>query len=400
MFRIILLTMVFSASFNLAYAETPMPRTHPTKAFEKEKAEKKEQSVKLKRDIQNIESQLGKTRKDMINVASKMKKNEQDLLDMERQILSKQQEKMDIETRLSQDQGSLSDLILALERIKRVPPQALLLKPEKPLETAQSAMILESVLPSLYERAAQLKEDQEKLSILIAEMQTKENKIISASKDLNRQEQKLRGLLSKRERLLASKSQDYKRKQNEMAQISSQSKSLRDLVRRIEKKQERINKQIKFSQESRNTATEASFTQKTPLPQIGKPQLPVSGLITTSYGRNDDLGAKSQGLTIQTRNNAVVVAPMGGVIEYAGSFRNYGNIALIRHQSNYISLVAGVSRLNVKVGQEVRSGEPIGRVLTAQSRKNIGDGQNTTLYYELRYKGKPVNPSKKISGLR
>jgi septal ring factor EnvC (AmiA/AmiB activator) len=41
----------------------------------------------------------------------------------------------------------------------------------------------------------------------------------------------------------------------------------------------------------------------------------------------------------------------------------------------------------------VNAGEPIGKMGVS------ADNQAPTLYYELRYKGNPVNPSKKISGL-
>ncbi len=83
---------------------------------------------------------------------------------------------------------------------------------------------------------------------------------------------------------------------------------------------------------------------------------------------------------------------MGGVIDYAGKFKGYGNIIIIRHQKEYHSLVAGLSKIDTVVGRAVSAGEPIGKMGTSN------DG--TSLYYELRYKGQPINPSKKISGLK
>ncbi|MAZ75792.1 MAG: peptidase M23 [Micavibrio sp.] len=380
-------------------AESPMPRTHPTKNIEQKVKETKQKSVALKKQVKTLESDLGKTRKAMVSLAAKMKANEKKILDLEARIDERKKEQMAIEVRLETDKGTISDLILGMDRINRVPPEALLARPGSPLKTAQSAMLLESILPSIYERAGQLKKDRENLNAIIADLQAKEDKIITASKDLSTQEKRLKSLMNKRESLLAKTQSDYKKKTAEIKIISAQAKTLKDLMKKIERKQEQANKMAAAAARPGNTAKPASFTQKTPLPKAGKPQLPVSGTILTSYGRVDDIGAKSEGLTIKTRRNSIIVAPMGGIVEYTGTFRSYGNIVLIKHKGKYMSLIAGLGQINVAVGQSVSVGEPIGKT-SADSLKNNGDGRNTTLYYELRYKGNPINPSKKFTGIR
>ena len=85
----------------------------------------------------------------------------------------------------------------------------------------------------------------------------------------------------------------------------------------------------------------------------------------------------------------MVVAPLGGIVRYAGTFRNYGKIVLIEHRNKFHSLVAGLGKVDTFVGQRVDAGEPIGALPTSSGR----------LYYELRYQGDPVNPSKKFSTL-
>jgi murein hydrolase activator len=85
---------------------------------------------------------------------------------------------------------------------------------------------------------------------------------------------------------------------------------------------------------------------------------------------------------------------MGGVVRYAGYFKNYGQIIIVEHQKDYHSLIAGLARIDTVVGQSVAAGEPVG-VLA----KSSSDGGKPTLYYELRLNGEPVNPARKFAGL-
>ena len=110
------------------------------------------------------------------------------------------------------------------------------------------------------------------------------------------------------------------------------------------------------------------------------------------YGQQDEIGATSQGIRIEARSGAMVVAPMGGIVRYAGPFKSYGNIVLLEHKNNYHSLIAGLGRIDTVVGQSVDSGEPVGNLGTQA-------GDRPVLYYELRLNGEPINPARKFSDL-
>jgi septal ring factor EnvC (AmiA/AmiB activator) len=111
--------------------------------------------------------------------------------------------------------------------------------------------------------------------------------------------------------------------------------------------------------------------------------LPVAGTLTRHYGENDEYGAASKGLLLETRPGAQVVAPFDGRIEFAGPFRGYGQILIIEHGDGYHSLLAGLERIEGVVGQWLVAGEPVG---------NMPDGDHPALYLELRRHGQPINP--------
>ena len=102
------------------------------------------------------------------------------------------------------------------------------------------------------------------------------------------------------------------------------------------------------------------------------------------FGDSTGLGHRSQGITLRTRQGAQVVAPYDGRVVFAGPFRNYGLILIISHGDGYHTLLAGLSKLQAVVGQDLLTGEPMGM---------MGRGNKRSLYIELRRKGMAINPT-------
>lgn len=373
-------------------AQTPLPSSHPVKAVEQQLQSTKAGKKKLQEDLKNIENELSDKRKKLISIAKDISRNEKNLVRLENNIATKQEEQVEIEQKLREDKKSISDLVLALERIRRVPPEAVIARPDTPLKTAQSTMLLHSILPRVHKRAEQLKTDLEKLNDLLESLEKDRNQALTISKKLKTNQKSLSNLLSSRESIYAKTEKDIEKRQTELKQISLQARNLKDLVRKIEEKQARENKKKK---EQKRASKKATIPTSTPIPKSGEAQLPVSGTIFVGYGKTDDIGAVSQGIKIKTRPNALIVAPMGGVVDYAGQFKGYGQIIILKHQKGYHSLIAGLAKIDTVVGRAVAAGEPIG-IMSGSG----GDSTSQTLYYELRYKGHPVNPSKKIHGLK
>ncbi len=386
-----------------AYAQSPIPSNHPVQDVERTAQEKKQRDEELKKEMSQIKSDLRSKKDQLVKVADNIKKNELKLLNLEKNIDEKKQEQLNIEVSLEKDRIALSNLILALQRIERIPPEALIVRPGAPLQTAQSAMLLQNILPTLNKKAEELNASFAKLNQVVATLEQDRKEVLEASKTLQSSQGRLNNLLKERELIYSKTEKDAAKNKQELARISKEAKNLRDLVKRIEQKQkkedmlakQRKKEQQKQQRDKSNTAPSSNIQQatiKTPIPTSGAAQLPIAGIIKTSYGKTDDIGAVSKGVSIQGRSGSLVVAPMGGVIDYAGKFKGYGNIVIIRHEKEYHSLVAGLSKIDTVVGRAVSAGEPIGKMGTSN------DG--TSLYYELRYKGQPINPSKKISGLK
>ena len=77
-----------------------------------------------------------------------------------------------------------------------------------------------------------------------------------------------------------------------------------------------------------------------------------------------------------------------GKVVSAGWYGGYGKCVRVAHANNIETLYGHLSRICVKVGQEVNLGDKIGEV------GSTGHSTGTHLHYEVRVNGKPVNPVK------
>lgn len=111
-------------------------------------------------------------------------------------------------------------------------------------------------------------------------------------------------------------------------------------------------------------------------------QLPVQGRTLIGFGAPRESGIASTGLTLAPAKGAQVVAPARGRVAFAGAYRGFGRIVIIEHEGGWTSLVTGMERVDVAVGDSVIGGSPLGRA----------SGGVQPLTIELRRDGKPVNP--------
>ncbi len=385
--------VLFAASLLLpisASAENvPTPSSHPVHEIESRLEAERVRSAELEKEMKGLKSTLDDTRSKLVRTAADVKENERVLSTLEKQIKDMSKEQAEIEQRLGNDKGAMADLVLALERLRRVPPEAVLARPGAPLQTAQSAMILESTLPRLYGRAESLRRDLDRQKEIIGSLEKKKIQALATARTLEDSQTKMAALLKTRESLYNRTSDNQKQNAAEIERISLQASNLKDLVKKLEERErEREHARERERERSPSPASRERAIDTAKLPSPGDGQLPVSGIIRITYGQPDEIGASSQGLHIDSRPGGLVVAPLGGIVRYTGTFKNYGQLIIVEHQKGYHSLIAGLDRIDTVVGQSVAAGEPVG--LLGQSQ----DGANPSVYYELRHKGQPVNPSR------
>ncbi len=403
---LLLASLLLVLTPNVVLAETPIPpKKERSLSTLKEKLEaEKERQKELDRQAALQQKELKDVKKDLVKTADAVQKNEKSLQQLEQEIAVLRVKKSKVAGDLNKDRKSLSGLIIALERIRRLPPETLIARPGAPRETAQAATALNSILPELNKRAEELKVRIEELNILEASLEKNQVELKASRDKLKTEKVKMDTLVVSRAKLYEATQSDVKAQQKAVQEATKEAKDFEELIARVERqnRQQEKERQKKLKERSKKSSDQDAPSGRTirederelaaTLPGLGAAQLPVSGVVRARYGERDEIGALSEGVRIEGRPDAVVVAPMGGVVRYAGDFKSYGNIILLEHKNNYHSLIAGLNRIDTVVGQSVDSGEPIGSLGTRS-------GTRPTLYYELRLNGKPVNPARKFTDL-
>lgn len=369
---------------------TPIPPNKKTEigALDQKLKTQSEQKKALEEELAQQEQSLTDTKKNLVETAKSIQKSERRLQDLDLKIQDLEGEYSAAKDKIQADQAAIAELVLALSRLRRMPPEAMIARPGAPLQAAQSAMLLRDIVPKLQHQADSLKESLAVLNVAATDLQNQRQRAAEETQRLMTQQETLTALVDQRAALYASTHKDYKEQVRKVAQISAQSKNLADLVRKLE--QER--KERAVEKQKNQMAYSAKKYQETP-PLAGTGRMPLAGTLKTRFNEPDNFGAPSQGIDIEGRPGSLVIAPMGGVIQFAGFFKNYGNMVIIEHEKGWHSLIAGFEKIDTVVGQSVNAGEPLGTLHKSTT------GSKPVLYYELRHNGKAVNPAKKIANL-
>lgn len=374
MTRLVILVLVVLTGLSMpSRAETAQDYKAVARSLE---AQKKQQA-ELERKAAEIEGQISGNKDKLVDVGRSIQFNEKNLREIEEKIAGLKKRKEDISETLQTDRLEIARLLAALRKISLVPPDAIVALPASPLETAQSAMLMQKSVPVLYRHAASLRARMTELERVTVDLEEKKKNALAASRALEKDQREISELIIKRERLYAQTNTDLKKQQENVKQISLKAQSLQDLVRRLNDDEEK-------NKAGRGDPPEAFV----PVPNVGQAQLPVSGIVTVRYGEPDSFGAPSKGVSIEGRDKALVVAPMGGVVRFAGPFKNYGQLIILEHKKGYHSLIAGLQKIDTVVGQNINAGEPLGFLGTTSN------GIKPSLYYELRLNGAPINPAR------
>ncbi len=120
---------------------------------------------------------------------------------------------------------------------------------------------------------------------------------------------------------------------------------------------------------------------------IGKP---TKGKVSSYFGYRKDPFHKRKalhtGIDFGTGTGTPVITTADGVIKSAGWHKGYGKFVVVQHKGGYKTLYGHLSKINVRKGQKVRSGELIGKV------GSTGRSTGPHLHYEVYKDGKRINP--------
>lgn len=119
----------------------------------------------------------------------------------------------------------------------------------------------------------------------------------------------------------------------------------------------------------------------------GKLHLPVRGQLKHRFGQpRAGSGANWKGIFIQTVVGSTVKAIAPGRVVFADALRGFGQLMIIDHGDDWLSVYGNNQTLVRHAGEIVRTGDSIATVGSED------DGLESGLYFELRQQGRAIDP--------
>jgi septal ring factor EnvC (AmiA/AmiB activator) len=348
---------------------------------------------------EKLVAELDAARQDGIAVARDMQQRQVKLAALDRELALLGHDAAARQRGLDESQVEQAQLLGALERLARHPPEQAPPFAGPPIDRVHSSILLAAMLPALRAEAKALAGEIAAIAALRARIVAGQTELAATRDALAHDRERLAEIAAHRGDLARQLLPDNGKGTSQPVKPIAPGSDLGDLIERAELAVERREKTLLariragLPKEKADALTLATADPIRPQglrsfdAAAGAVLPPVAGTLPDHLGKAENSKAAGPGLTVASLPGAVVVAPFDGKIVYAGPFHPFGLALIIRHTDGYHSLIAGLGRADSAVGQWVLAGEPVGMMPDAAEPSSGG-----TLYFELRRDGRPVDP--------
>ncbi|HKQ95936.1 MAG TPA: peptidoglycan DD-metalloendopeptidase family protein [Aestuariivirgaceae bacterium] len=287
----------------------------------------------------------------------------------------------------------LARLLAGLVELEENPPPALAAAPGDALRAVRSAMLFGAAVPAVRTEAGNLARDLSRLEKLRVSLAQERDTLALHLDRLKVSRLQLEELLARKRTILGAADSDLKKEKEAAVRLARKAKSLSGLLAALAAEARR--REAEKKEPAVAEATEKpklAFTDS-----LGRLAYPAQGQVVRRFGDSDGFGGQAKGFYIATREVAQVVAPSAARVEFAGTFRSYGQLLILDVGEGYHILLAGLDRIEVETGQSVKAGEPVGLMGDSPARGTmIGDqlsDRRPIVYVEFRKAGDAVDPA-------
>jgi septal ring factor EnvC (AmiA/AmiB activator) len=234
-------------------------------------------------------------------------------------------------------------------------------------------MLLGASLPRVYGEAAALAKRLDDLRRTRRQLIARRAQGMKTAAQLANARHDLDQLLAMKQQAAAQASADYGKLQASLERAATQAANLGQLLARVAA--------LRQGPARRNIVVVSASGEKKPGPlRRGALSRPVVGKIEQgALG-----GGRAPGVSFLTSPGAQVVAPADGRVLFAGAYHKTGQVLILELADGYDLVLAGMGRIDVRSGDQLLAGEPVG---------NMPQASGTKLYFELRHNGKGESPA-------
>ncbi|HRQ04485.1 MAG TPA: peptidoglycan DD-metalloendopeptidase family protein [Nitrosomonas halophila] len=369
----------------------------------------KQQLRDLQGRISTLQKDLAQKESSKNEAADALRDSERAISDIQRQLAKLAKQRQSAQTQLAQlqaqsaqleqqislKQEQLGQLIYHQHLTGREEHLPLLLKQQDPNALMRKLHYYGYLVRARSEHIDSLRDQMHELDALTKESLAKQQKLERIQQAQLSQKTRLEQEKTKRAALLTKLSDAIEQQRNEITKLRQDEQRLTELIAQINKLLAQRKaaaaaaaaRQSSKSPRLRNEQLPDASKQRGAFASLkGKLRLPVRGELVNRFGSPREGSVKWKGLFIRARGGNEVKAIANGQVVFADWLRGFGNLLIVDHGSDYMSLYGNNEAIYKRVGDKVKTGDTIAAV------GNSGGNAETGLYFELRYQGKPFDP--------
>ena len=351
-------------------------------------AETRAEELEVK--ARNASAAAERTAQEAAALAARVQQSEAGIAAAEARIALIREEQTKLRAQMAEREGPVVGLTAALQKFSRRPVALSVVRPGSLREVVYLRAILDSAVPEVARRTQGLRAQLNRTRELQREAEQAIAVLREGEDELAERRTQLAALETRQRIASREASGNADREAERALALAEEARDLSGLVGELDKAAEVRRKLATLPgpvlrpaqpAQVRTSDTAPSPTASASAPPAGF-SLPVDGRTVAGFGTINQAGTKSEGIALVPRASAQIVAPAGGRVAFAGAYRGYGRIVIVEHAGGWTSLVTGLVRVDVEVGDNLVGGSPLG--IAAPDRPLV------TL--ELRRNGEPVNP--------
>ena len=329
----------------------------------------------LKAKEGSVRRSLGKIESDLKQRSRELKAANAKLLSLARELEDKKAQAARLDRSFTERQAALQKRALALYRWQRGGSLVALLHGAESLrDLAQRQHYLQVALSFDQDLLAQMRQESERQAAVRQELADKRAELDNQKQVLGAAQEAVRHEAEKKRVLLASLRQEKAVRQGALRDMEAAAQRLARMLDELSRRAV-----VNPSDQPPPASTGRGLDV-----ERGRLEWPVRGGVSAPFGKfkHPEFAAEivRKGIDIDAPAGDAVKAVERGRVVHADRFAGYGNMVIVDHGERFYTVYGHLAQMLKKKGDEVRRGEPLGRV---------GEGN---VYFEMRKDGRSVDP--------
>ena len=398
-----------------------------------QRAQTKQEIAQAAKDIAELKKQLSKIQQEKSSAEQELKKTETEIGELEKQVNDLQQQEKKTEQELDlldkqkkklhgsrlEQQKLIAIQARAAYQAGQQEPLRLLLNQQQPEKFSRNLTYYQYIGKARQQQINEFNETIRQITNISAQITEQQNNLAEQRASLLSKQESLKILRQQRQQKVASLSQQQRKETRSLSTRQADQAALNKVLQTIEATLARQAQEAREAERKRQRLIAEQQRQqaeqlldKQPQPTTGKqPQSPMvstaithnGGKFTTVRGKlpwpvngrliarfgspRGDTRSKWDGVLISSQAGTQVRAIHPGRVVFADWLRGAGLLVIVDHGDGYLSLYGHNQSILSRPGDMVQTGQAISTV------GNTGGQDQAALYFAIRQKGKPADPT-------